>query len=182
MHRLRVLKTNWLLKNQSEVNWPMNLVDVKSKIDTDGDSNDRVLSVNNRLDSERLVDIEHAIHQLSDTDPQLIVELQNELAALSDRRETEKYAFAQFQEEQETSHTLVVQHESSSFEKKMVFCKVLKLNWRKLFGLSQRNLGSMIKRRASGLRIILKLLVACYRISSFQKTSVLLLKLPILRF
>ena len=64
-----------------------------------------------RLDSERLIDIEHAIHQLSDTDPQLIVELQNELAALSDRRESEQSTLAQFQVEQETSRTLVVQHE-----------------------------------------------------------------------
>ncbi len=64
-----------------------------------------------RLDSERLVDVEHAIHQLSDTDPQLIVELQNELALLSDRRESEQSALAQFKAEHETGRTLVVQHE-----------------------------------------------------------------------
>ena len=64
-----------------------------------------------RLDSERLADVEHAIHQLSDTDPQLIIELQNELASLSDRRESEQSALAQFKVEQETGRTLVVQHE-----------------------------------------------------------------------
>ena len=64
-----------------------------------------------RLDSERLVDIEHAILQLSDTDPKLIVELQNELALLTDRREAEQAAFSQLKVEQQTSHALVVQHE-----------------------------------------------------------------------
>ena len=64
-----------------------------------------------RLDSERLVDIEHAILQLSDTDPQLIIELQNELALLTDRREAEQAALSRLQAEQEASHVRVVQHE-----------------------------------------------------------------------
>ena len=83
-----------------------------------------------RLYSERLDLIsEHAIHQLSDTDPQLIVELQNnELVALSYRRESEQSAFAQFQAEQRRVVHWLCNMNSSSFEKQMVFCKVLKLS------------------------------------------------------
>ena len=87
----------------------MNLV-VKSNI-TRMETERSGLERQQRLDSERLVDVEHAIHQLSDTDPQLIIELQNELASLSDRRESEQSALAQFKVEQETGRTLVVQHE-----------------------------------------------------------------------
>ena len=69
-----------------------------------------------RLDSERLVDIEHAIHQLSDTDPRLIVELQSELVALSDRRQLSNQYLHNFRRsKRRVIHWLC--NENSSFEK-----------------------------------------------------------------
>ena len=73
-----------------------------------------------RQDAARLEAIEHALTQLSDTDPQLITELKNELAALGERLSAEQTELSKLQIARDEANSAVSQKEGQLREYKGV--------------------------------------------------------------
>lgn len=73
-----------------------------------------------RQDASRLEAIEHALTQLSDTDPQLITELKNELAALGERLSAEQTELSKLQIARDEANSAVSQKEGQLREYKGV--------------------------------------------------------------